>query len=169
MKQIYKGVVLAAIHLLLVGSLGAKLIIDRARLPRVWVKTAPRDPNLPIRGRYVDLALEVRAVPPFVAKARDTYDGVSWRSVPLEIQNGELLALSDRDGANQVQFNVKDPERARLWSGVAYFIPEHAQDPSIRPQGEELWVEVSVPRKGPPRPIRLGIRKGGQLQPLDLR
>jgi hypothetical protein len=51
---------------------------------------------------------------------------------------------------------------------VDYFIPKHADDPSQRPQGEELWVEVTVPPKGPPRPIRLGIKKSGVLTPLLL-
>ena len=51
---------------------------------------------------------------------------------------------------------------------LAYFIPEHAADPSIRPADEELWAEVTVPRKGPPRPIQLGVKKNGILTPLKL-
>jgi hypothetical protein len=57
---------------------------------------------------------------------------------------------------------------ARLQEPVAYFIPEHVPDPSRRAAGEELWVEVTVPKKGPPRPIRLGVKKAGTLTPLDL-
>jgi hypothetical protein len=41
---------------------------------------------------------------------------------------------------------------------VAFFLPEHAADPSRLSPGKELWVEVSVPRKGPPRPIQLEAR-----------
>ncbi len=53
---------------------------------------------------------------------------------------------------------------------VAYFIPEDIADPSVRPEGEALWVEVTVPPSGPPRPIRLGVRRGdGEIEPLDLR
>jgi hypothetical protein len=53
---------------------------------------------------------------------------------------------------------------------VAFFITEHIPDPSFRPQDEQLWVEVTVPKKGPPRPIRLGVRKGnGPITPLELR
>ena len=58
---------------------------------------------------------------------------------------------------------------AQLTEPVAYFIPEHAADPSVRPAGEELWAEVSIPRRGPPRPIRLGVWRDGRLTPLDLR
>jgi hypothetical protein len=38
-------------------------------------------------------------------------------------------------------------------------------DPSIRAPGEELWVEVTLPRRGPPRPIRLGVKKDGVMIP----
>jgi hypothetical protein len=30
----------------------------------------------------------------------------------------------------------------------------------------DLWVEVSVPREGPPRPLRLGVMKDGKIVPL---
>jgi hypothetical protein len=52
---------------------------------------------------------------------------------------------------------------------VACFIPEHVLDPSWRAPGEELWVEASVPGSGPPRPLRLGVKKNGVLAPLELR
>src|SRR5438477_6275149 len=51
------GVIVAALHVALVGSLGAKLLVDRATCPRVWSRAVPVDPNLPIRGRYVSLRL----------------------------------------------------------------------------------------------------------------
>ena len=53
-------------------------------------------------------------------------------------------------------------------STVEYFIPEHVLDPSLRNRGEELWVEVTIPRKGAPRPIRLGVRKDGVITPLGI-
>ena len=46
-------------------------------------------------------------------------------------------------------------------------IPEHVPDPSRRPAGEELWVEVTIPRAGAPRPIRLGVKKDRVLTPLN--
>ena len=52
---------------------------------------------------------------------------------------------------------------------LAFFIPEHAPDPTALRPGEELWAEVTLPRKGPPRPIRLGVKKGaGPIVPLNL-
>jgi hypothetical protein len=50
---------------------------------------------------------------------------------------------------------------------IAFFIPEHVPDPSIRAAGEELWAEVTLPRKGAPRPIRLAVKKDGVLTPLQ--
>ena len=32
----------------------------------------------------------------------------------------------------------------------------------------ELWAEVTIPRKGPPRPIRLALKKAGRLELLDI-
>ena len=58
---------------------------------------------------------------------------------------------------------------AGLNDPVAFFIPEHIPDPSFRRTGEELWAEVTVPGRGPPRPIRLGVRRNGILTPLEIR
>jgi len=120
MTAFTKGIAIGVVQVAMVLSLAGKMLIDRATMARVWVRSAPYDPNLPIRGRYVSLRL-----------------------------------VSDQKELNGQQ--------------VDYFIPEHAEDPSHRPQGEELWVEVTVPPKGPPRPIRLGIKKSGVLTPLSLR
>jgi hypothetical protein len=49
---------------------------------------------------------------------------------------------------------------------TAYFLPEHSSGPLLRNRGEQLWIEATIPRKGPPRPIRLGIKKDGVLTPL---
>jgi hypothetical protein len=120
---LFRGLAVAALHVALVLSIGGKLLYDRARLPRQWVRAEPFDPNLPIRGRYVRLQVEVPGA----------------------------------DGQQQ-------PRRER----IAYFIPEHVPDPSIRRPGEELWAEVTLPEKGPPRPVRLGVKKDGVLTPLEL-
>ena len=59
-------------------------------------------------------------------------------------------------------------ETEALRGAVAFFIPPNVPNPSRRAPGEELWAEVSVPKKGAPRPIRLGVKKDGVLTPLDL-
>jgi hypothetical protein len=58
----------------------------------------------------------------------------------------------------------------RLAPTVAFFIPPRVADPSRRLPGEQLWVEVTLPVEGPPRPIRLGVKRGaGPITPLELR
>ena len=155
-----KGLIVAALHVALVSSLGAKLLLDRATQPRVWVRTAPYDPNLPIRGRYVRLRIEVGT------------DGQKPAGpVELSVRNGQLVAMPASDSAGLYVQDVQRGGRSVtvLSQPLAYFIPEHVPDPSIRNAGEELWVEVTVPKRGAPRPIQLGVKKNDVVKPLELR
>jgi hypothetical protein len=159
MTAIYRGIAVAVLRCLIVLSLAGKYAIDRERLPRAWVRALPVDPNMPIRGRYVSLRL---AVDP-AEGGSETHGGLAQ----LSAQNGRLVATPSTVSENLVS---RDGSHGwSLWEPVAFFIPEHVPDPSRRAPGEELWVEVSVPRKGPPRPVRLGVRKDGVLTPLELR
>jgi len=157
-----KGLAVCALHLAIIGSLGAKLLVDRATRPRVWARAAPVDPNLPIRGRYVSLRVE--AVPgPGWDRQR-----ALWK-VELGDQEGRLTAAPSETSDLTAHIIERGGERvAVVDQPLAFFIPEHVADPSRRPAGEELWVEVTIPRAGRPRPIRLGVRKDGQLTPLAL-
>jgi len=147
----------------LVVGVGARLLVDRATKPRVWTRTAPYDPDLPIRGRYVRLRLEAVPAPGFDAPL--AYD----RNVTLSARNGQLVATPADSGVNLARIAARDGERIALLAiPVAYFIPEHVPDPSIREAGEELWVEVTIAGDGPPRPIRLGVRREGVLAPLEI-
>jgi hypothetical protein len=122
-----KGLILAAFQCLLALSLSGKLLYDRATCPRVWVKTAQWDPNLPIRGRY----LALRLVPE---------NGAPWYGET----NGQM---------------------------VLFFVPEHTLPFETMRAGRnapELWAEVTIPRKGPPRPIRLALMKAGKLEFLEV-
>ena len=159
------GIALAIVHVALVGMLGLKLLADLAQLPRAWARTLPYDPSLPIRGRYVRLRLEV---PLDSASAPTTSRG--WPGARLEARDGRLRGVPDSSMDRSVTIDsVQGTARAALIQPIAFFIPEHVPDPSVREAGEELWVEVTIPRQGPPRPIRLGVRKDGVITPLDLR
>jgi hypothetical protein len=160
MTTISKGVALGAIQVAMVLSLGGKLLIDRATMPRVWVKVTPFDPDLPVRGRYVSLRVP--------AEARGFAWGFVYGTAKLSVEDGKLIARPTEDNGGTMVNVTGDPPVANLSEPVAYFIPEHVADPSGRPPGEDLWVEVTVPPKGPPRPIRLGVKKDGVLTPLDL-
>jgi hypothetical protein len=159
--RVRKGLIVALLHVAIVASLGAKMLVDRATRPRVWARVAPYDPDLPIRGRYVRMAIEADAD----ASVQSTYDGYF---TPV-VRNDRLMFLPAGRDALYGQTQQRDGRFVvRLREPLAYFIPEHVPDPSFRPAGEELWVEVTLPRRGPPRPIRLGVLKSGSLTPLDL-
>lgn len=173
MKPLYKGLIIALAHLCIVSSLGAKLLYDRSTRPRVWVLAAPYDPNMPIRGRYISLQLVVESR----GTKEPTTTGSGWvppLPVILHVENSRLVAESapsktgySHEGAHVRFVKLQDRTLAVLEQPVAYFIPEHVPDPSRRGPGEELWVEVTIPRKGPPRPIQLGVKKGdGPIAPL---
>jgi hypothetical protein len=97
--------------------------------------------------------------------------------VDLRVEGERLIAEANsqqRDYSSSdlhVRFIESRGEKlAVLDQPVSFFIPEHVADPSRRPAGEELWVEVTIPKKGPPRPIRLGIKKGDEpIVPLELK
>jgi len=156
MTTLHRGIAVTVLQCLIVMSVAGKYAFDRERLPRAWARAEPFDPNLPVRGRYVRLALGV------------TGEGLpSWGWARLRVQDGRLLAVRSE---NQIGVTVmaRADGHMVLAEPVAFFIPDHAQDPSRRPAGEELWVEVSVPRNGPPRPLRLGVKKNNALTPLEI-
>jgi hypothetical protein len=154
MTAFTKGLILCGVQVVMVLSIGGKMLLDRATLPRLWVRAFPYDPNLPVRGRYVSLTIN--------AEARGFPLGGLYDQARYEVADGKLIALpSNKDGTG-IEVSQLSPVR------IAYFIPEHIPDPSRRDTSEELWVEVTVPRHGPPRPIRLGVKKNGSLTPLDL-
>jgi hypothetical protein len=155
MKPMYRGLAIALLQCAIVLSIAGKYATDRGRLPRVWVQTVNYDPEMPIRGRYVNLRL-------VVDMPRNDYGPVR-----LSIQNDRLVGIPDRTGEHI--FRLRQGGDAVLFNAVPCLLPEHAPDPTRRGRDEELWVEVSVPRKGPPRPIRLGVKKNGVIAPLDLR
>ena len=151
---------LAAVQLLIVASIGGKLLVDRERYPRVWVETAGVDPSLPVRGRYI--ALRLLATPGF--SKPPTVDSLA--PVRLSVERGRLVL---RDGTGLQYAQRIRTRRGRQWAllePVAFFIPEHAVDPTRGPDANNLWLEVTVPPAGPPRPIRLGVRRGEQIRPL---
>ena len=172
MKPIYRGMAVAVLQCLIVLSVAGKYAVDRERLPRVWVQAAPFDPELPVRGRYVSLRLQVETPPD-----ASPWNGVvaAWTSARLFAVEGRLVATPDPTGTVHITeqaIRMTAAQSGAQWvlaEPVPFFISEHIPDPSWRARGEELWVEVSVPAKGSPRPIRLGVKQNGVVTPLNLR
>jgi len=164
MKLAHKRWLLAALQVILVLLLGAKYAYDRATLPRVWVRVAPYDPDAPLRGRYVSLQIE--AVPRGFSPLPEGQSR-SWGKATLSVEDAKLIATQSQTGPGHgvVLLEEGNEVRLRLQQPVAFFITEHVPDPSRRPS---LRAEVTVPRTGPPRPIRLGVEEGGVITPLQL-
>jgi hypothetical protein len=155
MTPFTKGLILFGVQTTMVLSIGGKMLLDRATQPRLWVRALPYDPNLPVRGRYVSLTIN--------AEPRGFSQGAVYDQAKYSIEDGKLVARpASIDGTGASISNGSSPVR------IAYFIPEHIPDPSFRAADEELWVEVTVARRGPPRPIQLGVKKNGVITPLAL-
>lgn len=167
------GLLLAALQSALLLAIGGQMLLERMVLPRGWVITEAVDPNLPIRGRYIVLRV--------AAPAKELRDLPAGR-VRFVVRHGQVEAIN----ASNAQPGSSEPlpaslridgrgTMALLNQPLAFFLPPDVPDPSNRPQpgsqGERLWVEVTLPRRGLPRPIRLGLgpENGGAITPLQLR
>lgn len=159
--------------------LSARLLLNgcRSTLPSAAMAQMPRNADgLPMGKRYrVHASGRVQ----FLAK--------------LRVEDNQLLAIripeSEGDSSEQLggQFVVAWPEAScdelRLDSPVNFYLPEHAQIPAtagrshwdaqglgwvVDPNAPELWMEVTVPPKGPPRPTQLALKENGVWKPLGL-
>jgi hypothetical protein len=175
MKPLYKGLLLAALQVLIVCSLGAKLLYDRSHRPRVWIKSAIYDPDLPIRGKYLALSIEVPAEGFTSSMQTYNYGGNSGSNevfgpnrCNLVLRGSQLIAVANENGEFWTNIRHGNDGLVAVINGeTAYYLPEHKSGPVLHDRSEELWIEATIPRKGPPRPLRLGIKKNGVLTPLS--
>jgi hypothetical protein len=178
MTQRNKGVVLLVVQLVLVLSIAGKYLYERKTCPRVWVRTAQIDPNLPFRGRYLALGLAVDAcaLPHDAANLFGPGPNGAWRwRVKPEAKDGKLVAVPVGDDMRPeltqelTQWGARPCERAVLSESAEYFIGDRAKSPFPLKPNEELWAEVTVPPSGPPRPIQLAISSDAGFKPLVVR
>jgi hypothetical protein len=176
-RQTNRAILLLVIQATLVLSIAGKYLYERRTCPRAWVGAAQFDPNQPLRGRYLAMQLTVDAcaLPRDEAHRYSYYpnktDGWQW-SVRSVVQNGKLVPVPAKDTdrrelTDELTLRADHPcERATLSQGVDFFIPDLAKGPFPLGPREELWVEVTVPPMGPPRPIQLALSKDGVFTPL---
>jgi uncharacterized membrane-anchored protein len=171
-----------AIQLAIVSSIAAKYLYQRWTCPRVWVKSMVYDPELLMRGRYLSLQVTVdgcqNALPAANADLPRDASGAPVGPQPvdfparLKVQGGRLVAIRipEEDNESGAQTVSAQPgvncAEMRLDMPVDFYIAEHAADPSPVKRGQELWVEVTVPPKGPPRPVQLALKDNGVWKPL---
>jgi hypothetical protein len=179
-----------AIQLVIVSLIAAKYLYQRATCPRVWTRSAVYDPELLMRGRYLGLRLSVdgcaaaKTLGEHVLEQPNTF--VTPVGVPngfiaqfeaaLAVQDNKLIArrVPERDfssGAEYVSWrDGASCDAMTLLQPVDFYIAEHAESPLPVKQGDELWIEVTLPPKGPPRPIQLALKHtGGAWEPLTYR
>jgi hypothetical protein len=169
MKQLQKGLLFAVLQVALVSGLGAKLLWDRETSPHGWAATRGYDPNLPIRGRYINISLLVKADMVFQPSEGPVFLGSGSENVDLAVENGRIVALraSRYTGLSVGAPQLRDGEiLATLSPPVVYFLPEHAADPLRNPSAGTVFLEVTIPAKGPPRAIRFGTKVGSEIVPL---
>jgi hypothetical protein len=167
-----KGLIVGAIQIALVLSLGAKLLSDRITRPRGWALAQVYDPDMPIRGRYLAERLQLSAQG-FTYRAPEKYLG-EWETnrqwAYLEVRDGQVVANAQGSGAGTWVYLHKNADStvvAYTEEIVLVFISDTANIPALK-TGQELWVEVTLPAKGPPRPIRIAIKANGVLTPVKV-
>ena len=169
-----RAIALIVIQCVLVSSIAAKYLYERATCPRVWTRTVQYDPNLPMRGRYLALTPVVDACD-LVRSARPSDPqafGIRSFRARLVARDGKLVAEDARDrlprsGFESVSVGANRPcERGQVWPAIDFFVPENAKSPFPLKPGQELWVEVTVPPSGPPRAMQLALAENGKWLPL---
>ena len=174
MTPLTRALAVAALQVALIGAVAGTLYYDRATLPRAWMESAGFDPDLPIRGRYVALNL----LPSSTAGAGWPATDGAYVCGRLEVRDGAVVAVADEQavagmpGGGSPCFVRRGGDAAaatarwQLVQPVAFFLPEHGRDPTLDAQPGELWVEVTLPREGAPRPIRLGLKRDDGIEPI---
>jgi len=184
------SVALAVVQLALISTVAAKYLYERSTLPRVWTQTVANDATLTMRGRYLRLHLTVdgcQSTLPSAKLAEFPRDpsgavrkgdyalrtGEPWAfDARLKVDGDKLIAVRP-EGSEETRGTVSvvtapgSPcDQMRLERAVDFYIPESAQSPLPLKPGQELWVEVTVPAKGAPRPLQLAVMENGQWKPL---
>lgn len=190
MKLSKTSLALLIIQLALVSTIAAKYLYQRWTCPQVWTRTVAYDPSLIMRGRYLSLQLTVdgcRSTLPSAKQAAFPRDingvpgGNTFSLIParpvqfpaqLKVEGNKLVAIripdtDIRSAGIMVEAMPGSPcESLHLNDPVYFYIAEHAASPVPVKQGQELWIEVTVPPTGPPRPLQLALKEGNAWRPL---
>ena len=184
------SIALLILQLVIVSTVAAKYLYQRATCPRVWTRTAAYDPEMVMRGRYLSLQLTVDGCSSTLPSAKNATfphnsNGVPggarfnvnspdtvWFQARIAVKDTKLIAIRvpESDTSTPTQSVAAWPgvpcDQMRLSNPVDFYIAEHATDPTILKRGQELWIEVTVPSKGPPRPLQLALKDNGVWRPL---
>jgi hypothetical protein len=184
------SLVLLVIQLTIVSTIAGKYLYQRWSCPRVWTRATTYDPQLLMRGRYLSLQLVVDGCKSTLPSAEEAamprnFEGIQMGKTytihadqtvrfpaKLKVEGGKLLAIRIPEGNGRRDELMVDGrpgdscEDLRLDGAVDFYIAQNAANPVALKAGQELWIEVTVPPKGPPRPIQLAMKDGGAWRPL---
>jgi hypothetical protein len=184
------SIALLMIQLALVSSIAAKYLYQRHTCPKVWTRAVAYDPEMLMRGRYLSTQLHVDAcgvkLPTPSSQNGSMNDLTLFDSsgrlaqsqfipVVAEVRNNKFvvtrIASENEAGRQDLALHVgASCNDAILWKPVDVYLSEKAKSPFPLAAGQELWVEVTVPPIGPPRPLALAIKSSdGKWQPLNYR
>jgi hypothetical protein len=190
MKLSKTSIALLVIQLALVSSIAAKYLYQRHSCPRVWTRAATYDPEMVMRGRYLSLRLTVdgcqSTLPSALNAAFPRNDDGTTRPNGFTVNAGNPIFFRAKlkvEGNKLVAIRIPEADlsskgvEVRALPGapcdamhinepVDFFIAEHAVAPTPLRQGQELWMEVTIPPQGPPRPIQLALKQDGAWKPL---
>jgi len=190
MKFARVSIALLVIQIALVSTIALKYLYQRATCPRVWTRAAAYDPSLVMRGRYLSLQLTVDGCGSTLPSAKNAQfprnmNGVPtgqsfninapnavWFQAKLAVKDNKLIAIRtpESESTTETQNVAAAPgapcDQMRLSNPVDFYIAEHATDPTWLKPGQQLWIEVTVPPKGPPRPLHLALKDNGVWKPL---
>ena len=184
------SIALLILQLTIVTTVAAKYFYERAVCPRVWTRAAAYDPQLVMRGRYLSLQLSVDGCGSTLPSAKNAEfprdvngqpigKDFSIRSVntvlfqaKLAVKENKLIAIRvpESDTSTPTQTVSAPPgapcDQLSLSQPVDFYIPDNATDPTRLKPGRQLWIEVTLPPKCPPRPLQLALKDNGAWKPL---
>jgi uncharacterized membrane-anchored protein len=190
MKFSKTSIVLLLIQLMLVSSIAAKYLYQRSTCPRGWTRAVAYDPEMVMRGRYLTLQLTVNgcestlpsalhAVFPRNSDGTTKPTGFTVKSefpvyfrAKLKVEDKKLVAIRIPEadltskGPEVIAMPDSSCDAMLIREPVDFYIAEHAADPTRLKPGQELWIEVTIPPQGPPRPTQLALKDNGVWRTL---
>lgn len=186
-----RSLILLGIQLAIVSSIAAKYLYQRTTCPKVWTRAVAYDPEMVMRGRYISAQIYIDSCGVSLPQpARNSNvgpreillfekNGISmpYLNAKIGTKNGKLVTLQivDEVGTNSDDQRIElrsgsDCSESFLQQPVDFYLSESAKSPFPLVAGQQLWVEVTVPPKGPPRPLGLALKSAdGTWQPLNYR
>ena len=185
---------LLIVQLAFVSAAALTYTWQRHTYPRVWTRAYGFDPQLPLRGRYLSLQVAVDgchstlpsskqalfardyagAVKPGPYSLRPA-NSVEIFNARLLVENNTLQAVyiqnEEQRSLGQTVFAQpgKSCTEMRLRDPVDFFIADNAPNLFPLKPDQELWIELTIPPQGPPRPLQLALKEDGSWKPLAYR